>query len=115
MSQPAEPRVLVEDLLTLARLDEIAEAPHTSVDVAALAGDAVDDARAVAPERAIALSSSLDGGAVVLGDGRVLGGAAVLWQRVPLNCGWVGRAAVRGSGGGACVLPAARSLPRAGA
>ena len=59
--------VLVEDLLTLARLDEIAEAPHTSVDVAALAGDAVDDARAVAPERAIALSSSLDGGAVVLG------------------------------------------------
>ena len=51
--------VLVEDLLTLARLDEIAEAPHTSVDVAALAGDAVDDARAVAPERAIALSSSV--------------------------------------------------------
>ncbi len=64
--------VLVEDLLTLARLDEIAEAPHTSVDVAALAGDAVDDARAVAPERAIALSSSLDGGAVVLGDAHQL-------------------------------------------
>ena len=64
--------VLVEDLLTLARLDEIAEAPHTSVDVAALAGDAVDDARAVAPERAIALSSSVDGGAVVLGDAHQL-------------------------------------------
>jgi two-component system OmpR family sensor kinase len=63
--------VLVEDLLTLARLDEIAEAPHTSVDVAALAGDAVDDARAVAPERAIALSSA-DGGAVVLGDAHQL-------------------------------------------
>jgi two-component system, OmpR family, sensor kinase len=64
--------VLVEDLLTLARLDEIAEAPHTSVDVAALAGDAVDDARAVAPERAIALSSSADGNAVVLGDAHQL-------------------------------------------
>jgi two-component system OmpR family sensor kinase len=64
--------VLVEDLLTLARLDEIAEAPHTSVDVAALAGDAVDDARAVAPERAIGLSSSVDGGAVVLGDAHQL-------------------------------------------
>ena len=64
--------VLVEDLLTLARLDEIAEAPHTAVDVAALAGDAVDDARAVAPERAIALSSVVDGGAVVLGDAHQL-------------------------------------------
>src|SRR5919198_2783078 len=45
--------VLVEDLLTLARLDEIAETPHTEVDLAALAGDAVSDARATAPDRAI--------------------------------------------------------------
>jgi two-component system OmpR family sensor kinase len=62
--------VLVEDLLTLARLDEIAEAPHTAVDVAALAGDAVDDARAIAPERQIALSA--DGDAAVLGDAHQL-------------------------------------------
>ena len=62
--------VLVEDLLTLARLDEIAEAPHTPVDLAALAGDAVEDARAVAPERSIALSA--DGPALVLGDAHQL-------------------------------------------
>jgi two-component system, OmpR family, sensor kinase len=62
--------VLVEDLLTLARLDEIAEAPHTAVDVAALAGDAVEDARVVAPERSIALS--VDGRAVVEGDAHQL-------------------------------------------
>ena len=62
--------VLVEDLLTLARLDEIAEAPHTAVDVSALAGDAVADARAVAPERSIALSA--EGAAVVLGDAHQL-------------------------------------------
>jgi two-component system, OmpR family, sensor kinase len=62
--------VLVEDLLTLARLDEIAEAPHTSVDLGALAGDAVEDARAVAPERTIALSSG--GEALVLGDAHQL-------------------------------------------
>jgi signal transduction histidine kinase len=36
--------VLVEDLLTLARLDEVAGAPHADVDLAALAADAVDDA-----------------------------------------------------------------------
>ncbi len=63
--------VLVEDLLTLARLDEIAEAPHTSVDLAALAGDAVEDARAVAPERPIALSADA-GRAFVLGDAHQL-------------------------------------------
>ena len=45
--------VLVEDLLTLARLDEIAEAPHAPVDLAALAADAVADARH-APDRATA-------------------------------------------------------------
>jgi two-component system OmpR family sensor kinase len=47
--------VLVEDLLTLARLDEIAETPHTEVDLGALAGDAVSDARATAPDRTIGL------------------------------------------------------------
>jgi two-component system OmpR family sensor kinase len=48
--------VLVEDLLTLARLDEVREAPHAPVDLAQLARDAVDDARAMAPDREIALS-----------------------------------------------------------
>ncbi len=45
--------VLVEDLLTLARLDEVADAPHVPVDVAALVRDAASDARAAAPDRAI--------------------------------------------------------------
>ena len=58
--------VLVEDLLALARLDEVREQIRAPVDLRALAGDAVDDARAVAPDREI----SLDGadGAVVDGD-----------------------------------------------
>jgi two-component system, OmpR family, sensor kinase len=62
--------VLVEDLLTLARLDEIAEAPHTEVDLAVLAADAVADAQAVAPERPISLEAP--SGAVVLGDAHQL-------------------------------------------
>jgi two-component system, OmpR family, sensor kinase len=62
--------VLVEDLLTLARLDEIAEAPHREVDLAALASDAVSDARATAPDRAIGLEA--EGGTVVLGDAHQL-------------------------------------------
>jgi two-component system, OmpR family, sensor kinase len=45
--------VLVEDLLTLARLDEVREAEHVEVDLAALARDAADDARAMAPDREI--------------------------------------------------------------
>jgi two-component system, OmpR family, sensor kinase len=47
--------VLVEDLLTLARLDEVAEAPHVQVDLAALVRDAADDARATAPDRSISV------------------------------------------------------------
>jgi two-component system, OmpR family, sensor kinase len=62
--------VLVEDLLTLARLDEIAEAPHTEVDLAALAADAVGDTAAVAPDRTISLEAA--SGAVVLGDAHQL-------------------------------------------
>jgi two-component system OmpR family sensor kinase len=49
--------VLVEDLLTLARLDELPDVPHTDVDLAALARDAVDDARATAPDREIDVRS----------------------------------------------------------
>jgi two-component system OmpR family sensor kinase len=62
--------VLVEDLLTLARLDEIAEAPHTSVDVSSLVSDAVHDARATAPDRTISLSA--DGPSLVRGDAHQL-------------------------------------------
>jgi two-component system, OmpR family, sensor kinase len=50
--------VLVEDLLTLARLDEVRAAPHGAVDVSVLARDAVDDARATAPEREITLEAA---------------------------------------------------------
>jgi two-component system OmpR family sensor kinase len=49
--------VLVEDLLTLARLDQIADAPHAELDLATLAGDAVEDARATAPDREISLEA----------------------------------------------------------
>ena len=47
--------VLVEDLLTLARLDETRDGERVAVDLAALARDAVSDACATAPERAISL------------------------------------------------------------
>jgi two-component system, OmpR family, sensor kinase len=49
--------VLVEDLLTLARLDEVRTAPHDAVELSVLARDAVDDARATAPEREITLDA----------------------------------------------------------
>jgi two-component system OmpR family sensor kinase len=58
--------VLVEDLLALARLDEQPEREAHSVDLAALARDAVHDARARAPEREISLSAG--GAAIVSGD-----------------------------------------------
>jgi two-component system OmpR family sensor kinase len=57
---------LVEDLLTLARLDEVRDRPVERVDMAQLASDAVGDARAVDPERKIEVDTSTD--AVVLGD-----------------------------------------------
>ena len=57
--------VLVEDLLTLARLDEVAALPHAELDLAALARDAVDDARATAPDRAIDLRRRRPAGTVV--------------------------------------------------
>ena len=58
--------VLVEDLLTLARLDELRDIERGSVDLTELARDAVDDARATSPERTIELHAT--GRAVVLGD-----------------------------------------------
>jgi two-component system, OmpR family, sensor kinase len=57
---------LVEDLLTLARLDQTPTPRRAQVDLAALARDAVDDARATVPERSIGLIA--DAPAIVPGD-----------------------------------------------
>ena len=62
--------VLVEDLLTLARLDEVREAVRGDLDLGALARDAVDDARATAPERDIDVHTEPPTG--VRGDGHQL-------------------------------------------
>jgi two-component system, OmpR family, sensor kinase len=62
--------VLVEDLLTLARLDEVADAPHVAVDLGRLVGDAVDDARATAPDRVI--DRRVEDGIAVSGDAHQL-------------------------------------------
>jgi two-component system OmpR family sensor kinase len=62
--------VLVEDLLTLARLDEAPELGRQPVDLALLASDAVHDARATAPERTIELSAPPE--AIVSGDSHAL-------------------------------------------
>ena len=58
--------VLVEDLLALARMDEPRDPLREPVELRTLARDAVDDSRAVAPDRAISLEA--DGPAIVLGD-----------------------------------------------
>jgi len=58
--------VLVEDLLALARLDEAPALRREPVDLAGLARDAVEDARARAPQRAIVLSAPSS--AVIAGD-----------------------------------------------
>ncbi len=58
--------VLVDDLLTLARLGEVHDRPSEAVDVSALASDAAADARATDPGREIAAQNQ--GEAIVLGD-----------------------------------------------
>jgi two-component system, OmpR family, sensor kinase len=62
--------VLVEDLLTLARLDEEPARDAALVDLVELARDAVEDARARAPERAIELRATNP--AIVSGDAPAL-------------------------------------------
>jgi two-component system OmpR family sensor kinase len=57
-AESARMGVLVEDLLALARLDEVRDQRRERVDLAQLAGDAVDDAGAVAPDREITLSAN---------------------------------------------------------
>jgi len=58
--------VLVEDMLTLARLDELREPAREPVDMRELAADAVADARATAPDRSVELEAA--GAALVQGD-----------------------------------------------
>jgi two-component system OmpR family sensor kinase len=58
--------VLVEDLLTLARLDEEPSVRRQEVDLAALARDAAEDARATAPDRSISVDGATS--AIVSGD-----------------------------------------------
>jgi signal transduction histidine kinase len=62
--------VLVEDMLLLARLDQQRPLTVAPVDLAAVAGDVVHDARVVSPDRPVALhlDESLTDVPVVLGD-----------------------------------------------
>ena len=59
--------LLVEELLLLARLDEVREKIREPVDLTELGRDAADDARATAPDREITFSGS-DEDTLVLGD-----------------------------------------------
>jgi two-component system OmpR family sensor kinase len=59
---------LVEDLLLLARLDQQRPLEQHPVDVLALAADAVQDARMVAPGREVTLTVGRDTAFLVLGD-----------------------------------------------
>jgi two-component system OmpR family sensor kinase len=57
---------LVENLLTLARLDQLPEAARAPVDLTGLAADAVEDGRAAAPDRDMTFEH--DGAVSVTGD-----------------------------------------------
>jgi two-component system OmpR family sensor kinase len=74
--QAARMGLLVEDLLLLARLDTERPLDRQPVDLLALAAEAVNDARAVAPDRRVELvlgdDGDHDGVLVVLGDDRRL-------------------------------------------
>ena len=59
---------LVEDLLLLARLDQQRPIERRPVDLLTLAGDAVADARAIAPTRKIELAVEAGSAFLVLGD-----------------------------------------------
>ena len=65
-SEAARMGMLVEDLLALARLDELREPDREPVDLTHVARDAAEDARAAAPERSIELDAN--GPVIVLGD-----------------------------------------------
>jgi two-component system OmpR family sensor kinase len=61
---------LVDDLLTLARSDQLPEPVKEPVDLVRLARDARDDTNALDPDRAVSLDA--DGPVTVLGDARAL-------------------------------------------
>ncbi len=63
--------VLVEDLLSLAALDQAPERPRVSVDLGELVAHAAEDARVTAPDRSVRLS--VDEPAAVMGDPDQLG------------------------------------------
>ncbi len=65
-AEAARMGVLVDDLLLLARLDQGRPLERTPVDLSIVAGDAVEAARAIEPERV--LVTDLAAGAVALGD-----------------------------------------------
>ena len=65
-SESARMGVLVDDLLTLARLDEVRDPRREPVDLAAIAADACADARAAAPDREIVLDAP--GAVALVGD-----------------------------------------------
>jgi len=67
-SEAGRMNVLVEDMLLLARLDEKRPVRLTPVDMLPLAVDAVYDARAVAPDRAIEVVAGEGPEPMVLGD-----------------------------------------------
>ncbi len=67
-AEAARMGVLVEDLLTLARLDQQRPLARQPVDLLSLAGDAVYDARLLAPSRAIDLSVQPGAAFLVIGD-----------------------------------------------
>jgi two-component system, OmpR family, sensor kinase len=60
--------VLVEDMLLLARLDQQRPLERQTVDLLALAADAVHDARVVAPSRSINLTVGAGAALLVIGD-----------------------------------------------
>jgi two-component system OmpR family sensor kinase len=64
--QSARMGTLVEDLLTLAHLDQVPDATREVVDLSRLARDATDDARVAAPTREVSVDAP--GSARVLGD-----------------------------------------------
>jgi two-component system OmpR family sensor kinase len=68
--ESARMRVLVEDLLLLARLDQTRPVERNPVDLAVLAADACSDAVAVAPERPVTLDAPNP--VVVMGDQSLL-------------------------------------------
>ena len=60
--------LLVDDLLLLARLDQQRPLDFRTVDLLAIAADALHDARVIAPERAITLTVGSPDAALVVGD-----------------------------------------------